>query len=234
MKTTTNNSLLCNARYCINKVNTLGFLERKKKHLSLVIGALVMLGGVWLTFNFSCTSDVIPEVIGGAVGYGLHAVGFLPFLAYITDSKKTILPKTEELIKFYRRGYFITNNHTPTQCTVIGWKGYRYKVTIEAGNKLDTSGFLIDHNEVHKTIEQWVDVQPMLSCEQTLMALCYRIGDLIIDYGVDLRRLGLEIAPVDHTQLHEVNGELEPISNGELLQAMPAGAEYWCTFPSKQ
>jgi len=138
---------------------------------------------------------------------------------------------TREEIKFYRRGYFITDNHTPTQCTIDGWKGYRYKVTVQAGATLDEDGFLIDHNKVHKCIVRWVEDNGMMSCEMTLQSLCHAIGSIIIDYGVDLYKLGVEIAPVDHTLLKVgEDKELVPINEGELLQAMPAGAEYWCTF----
>lgn len=137
---------------------------------------------------------------------------------------------TSEEIRFYRRGYFITNNHTATQCTIDGWKGYRYKATVIAGPKFDESGFLIDHNNIHTAVCKWVDNNPMPSCELTLRNFCYNIGQIIIDYGVDLKQLGFEIAPVDHKLLHEVNGELEPKGNHELVQAMPAGAEYWCKF----
>lgn len=139
---------------------------------------------------------------------------------------------TKEEVRFYRRGYFITNNHSATQCTIDGWKGYRYKATVIAGDRFDESGFLIDHNVLHQAICEWVEENTMPSCEVTLQSICHRIGEIIIDYGVELRRLGFEIAPVDH-KLLAVNsyGELEPKEGAEeLVQAMPAGAEYWCTF----
>lgn len=139
--------------------------------------------------------------------------------------------QTREEVRFYRRGYFITNNHTATQCTLDGWKGYRYKVTIIAGAKFDSSGFLIDHNNIHQAIAQWSEENEMPSCEVTLQNMCHRVGELVTNYGVDLRKLGMEIAPVDHKLLVKgEDGELVPTSDGELLQAMPAGAEYWCTF----
>ena len=141
--------------------------------------------------------------------------------------------QTTEEVVFFRRGYFITSNHSATQCTIEGWKGYRYKATIIAGNKFDESGFLIDHNEVHKAICEWIEENEMPSCEVTLQSLCHSIGGKIMDYGVDLKKLGMEIAPVDHRKLvMGEDGELVPADaeNGELMQAMPAGAQYWCTF----
>jgi hypothetical protein len=138
--------------------------------------------------------------------------------------------KTTELIRFYRRGYFITENFTDTQCTVKGWEAYRYKLTVEAGNKLDESGFLIDHNELHRCISKWAETEDMLSCEQSIQAICYKVGSKCIEYGVDLYKLGFEIAPVNKKDLtYGEDGELTHIDE-EAAQSMPAGAEYWCTF----
>lgn len=142
-------------------------------------------------------------------------------------------PKAKnEKVKFYRRGYFITNNHSATQCTLDGWKGYRYKGTIIAGNKFDKDGFLIDHNLIHKAITKWIEENEMASCEITLKNICYCVGEILVDYGVQLKEIGFEIAPVDHRKLIiGSDGELCPVDGeGELMQAMPAGAEYWCTF----
>lgn len=138
--------------------------------------------------------------------------------------------KTTELIRFYRRGYFTTENFSETQCTVKGWEAYRYKLTIEAGNKLDESGFLIDHNELHACITEWAKTQTMLSCEQSIQAICYEVGGKCIGYGVKLYKLGFEIAPVNKKDL--VVGEDGELTHKdeEAAQAMPAGAEYWCTF----
>ncbi|WZE63540.1 hypothetical protein PANI_CDS0020 [Maribacter phage Panino] len=225
--------IVCNVTYCIKKMNVLSFLERKRKNLSLVMGALLVVFGVWLSLNFTTITDVIPEIVGGTVGYALHAIGILPFLSRFADTTKDFVKRTKEEVRFYRRGYFVTNNHSATQCTIEGWKAYRYKATIIAGNRLDKSGFLIDHNSIHKLIIKWVEENQMPSCEVTLQSLCYTIGSMIIEYGVDLKKLGMEMAPVDHKLLGVgISGELEPISKeeGELLQAMPAGAEYWCEF----
>lgn len=138
--------------------------------------------------------------------------------------------KTTELIRFYRRGYFVTKNFSDTQCTVKGWEAYRYKITVEAGSKLDESGFLIDHNELHKCITEWANQNTMLSCEQSIQAICYAIGEKCIGYGVDLKKLGFEIAPVKKLDLYTgEDGELTHRKD-EAAQAMPAGAEYWCSF----
>tara|TARA_R110000737_G_C14624761_1_gene494638 strand:- start:50073 stop:50516 length:444 start_codon:yes stop_codon:yes gene_type:complete len=140
---------------------------------------------------------------------------------------------TSQRITFHRKGYFISNKHSSTQCTVEGWRGYKYKATIMAACKFDENGFLIDHNEVHNAITNWVDNNNLPSCETTLQILCGVIARLLLDYGVDLWQLGMEIVPVDHKLLKTDNhGTLEPIDkkSGELLQAMPANAEYWCKF----
>ena len=138
--------------------------------------------------------------------------------------------RTTELIRFYRRGYFITENFSETQCTVMGWEAYRYKITVEAGNRLDESGFLIDHNELHACITAWAKDNTMLSCEQSIQAICYEVGKKCIGYGVELYKLGFEIAPVNKEDLvYGEDGELTH-KDEEAAQAMPAGAEYWCTI----
>lgn len=145
-------------------------------------------------------------------------------------SKELVM--SEEEVRFIRKGYFISNHPSSTQCTIEGWKGYKYKATIIAAPVLDESGFLIDHNELHRAICTWVFENTLPSCEVTLQTLCYIVTKVLLDYGVKLKKLGMEIVPVDHRLLQGDWLELEPIgkNQGELLQAMPANAEYWCKF----
>lgn len=218
-----------NVHYALNKANILRIFDTERYKFSYLAGIVFIFFGVFVAKEFNPHPTTI---LAESIGFGLHGIGMLPFITLLVKSRPKM---THELIKFYRRGYFITNNHTATQCTAEGWKGYRYKVTLEAGKKLDAQGFLIDHNELHKLITDWVEREDMVSCEQTLQRLCYAIGEKAIDYGVDLRRLGLEIAPIDHNLLKEnSDGELEPAGHVEPSQIMPAGAEYWCEFPAKR
>jgi hypothetical protein len=136
----------------------------------------------------------------------------------------------KQTVKFYRRGYFKTNKHTCTQCTTEGHRAYKYKVTVEASPVLDNSGFLIDHNEVHKLVTKYVRQNPMLSCEMTLINITHKVVKMLTNHGCALQKVGMEIRPVDHRLIDKVDGELKLIHNNGIEPELPASAEYWVEF----
>ena len=135
-------------------------------------------------------------------------------------------------LHFFRRGFFITDNHTANQCTTVGWKGYRYMVTIIAKPVLDDQGFLIDHSHVHAAITDYIKVMPMLSCEETVSNIAEMVADLMVLNGCDMKRLGFEICPVDHNYLaiDPEDGELKPTDRTKTNHEKPASAECWIDF----
>lgn len=137
----------------------------------------------------------------------------------------------DETLIFYRKGFFITNNHTEHQCTSVGWKGYSYAITIEAFPVLDENGFLIDHNILHKAITKWIADNPFPSCELTCKTLAMVVVDIILEHGAKLKRLGFSVRPVDHKWLIE-NEEGELVSRDKRIvnHDKPASGEYWVTF----
>ena len=137
----------------------------------------------------------------------------------------------DETIIFYRKGFFITDNHTEHQCTSVGWKGYSYSITIEAFPILDEDGFLIDHNILHAEITKWIKDNPFPSCELTCKTLAYVVANKILEHGAKLKRLGFSVRPVDHKWLMlNDNGELVSRDKRVVDHDKPASGEYWITF----
>lgn len=135
-------------------------------------------------------------------------------------------------LHFFRRGFFITNNHTANQCTSVGWKGYRYLVTIIAKPVLDEQGFLLDHSLIHALITDYIEKEPFLSCEETVSTICSLVADLLLSKGVVMKKLGFEITPVDHNFLapDSEDGELKPTDRQKVNHTKPATAECWIDF----
>lgn len=137
-----------------------------------------------------------------------------------------------EKITFHREGYFKSGGSTPTQCTKEGWAAYKYQITVEADYHLDQSGFLIDHNEVHECIVQWAKINTTKSCEVCLKDICLVVSELLLEYGVKLRKVTVKLKPANMFALmvDPESGHLTPMNGYKSDADMPANAEYEVKF----
>lgn len=123
----------------------------------------------------------------------------------IVESKSINIQKTnttmKEQITLFRRGFFVTKNFTPTQCTTEGHEAYTYMATLRCGYQLDEQGFLIDHTLLHKAIVEYIKDKPMLSCEVMSKQLAHLVVDSAKGHGCALKEIDFTIIPVGKGQI---------------------------------
>lgn len=131
-----------------------------------------------------------------------------------------------ETITLFRRGFFVTENFTATQCTTEGHEAYTYQATMLCDYKLDDSGFIVDHTLLHQQIVQHIDNNPMYSCEVMSRQLAHLITDFMLKEGCALRQIELTIIPVKKGQLKREGNSWVAKNPLTINYNMPANAIY--------
>lgn len=94
-----------------------------------------------------------------------------------------------------RSGICETSNKSTNQCKSVGHTKYEYAARVTVEPKLDKNGFIIDHLEVHATIEK-VFQGPMDSCEKLGMKITYAIEKVCIAKGCRLKKVYVKVRPI--------------------------------------
>lgn len=135
--------------------------------------------------------------------------------------------KMKEQITLFRRGFFVTENFTPTQCTTEGHESYTYSATLRCGYQLDEQGFLIDHTLLHKAVVAYIKDKPMLSCEVMSKQLAHLVVDAANGHGCQLKEIDFTIIPVDRDQIQQQgDGEWVAKKPMKINYNRPANAIY--------
>jgi 6-pyruvoyl-tetrahydropterin synthase len=104
-----------------------------------------------------------------------------------------------------RKGTIKTSLTSENQCKSVGHTSYNYEAKVEVSDKLDSSGFVIDHSEIHKAIERAFN--KMTSCEKLALSCAKRIIKRCKKHGCVVLSVYVKIVPVgrDVTAFMEVN-----------------------------
>jgi 6-pyruvoyl-tetrahydropterin synthase len=82
------------------------------------------------------------------------------------------------------------------QCKGVGHDKYDYEVHLKTKEKLDERGFVIDHTDVHKLVQEIVNTQ-MASCEVLTRNIGKALKEKLDTLGVPVKTMTIRINPVN-------------------------------------
>lgn len=101
------------------------------------------------------------------------------------------------ILTLNRTGIVRAYGSSHNQCKAEGHEYYEYQLKIECNSILDDNGFIIDHNEIQKQMEQFFFTY-MDSCEQLVLDLTIVIHKLITTHNskIKIYSIYLKLVPI--------------------------------------
>lgn len=92
-----------------------------------------------------------------------------------------------------RKGEFELTSDSHNQCKEGGHRKFKYKVKLEAQNRLDSDGFIVDHEVIDQMIQS--EIKNADSCENIAKTITYGLIDLLSEEGVEIINLSVRVIP---------------------------------------
>ena len=109
--------------------------------------------------------------------------------------------------KINRTGVVTTNAVSNNQCKAIGHKKFEYHAVVKCGPKLDHNGFVIDHVEIHKAIENCFKngisscEEMCKTCAESIIKACKKHGCKVISVYLKIKPVGKDVKAFMETEI---------------------------------